>query len=71
MTNRVLIVDDDQQIMDWLHLDLQLSGFSVDCASDGLSGLQKAQQNQYDLLILDVMMPKMDGYEVCRNLRKN
>ncbi|MDD3014144.1 MAG: response regulator transcription factor [Candidatus Gastranaerophilales bacterium] len=70
MTNRVLIVDDDQQIMDWLYLDLQLSGFSVDCASDGLNGLQKARQNHYDLLILDVMMPKMDGYEVCKNIRK-
>jgi len=70
MKHKVLIIDDDQQIMDWLYLDLQLSGFSVDCATDGLSGLQKAQQNHYDILILDVMMPKMDGYEVCRNIRK-
>lgn len=70
MTPKVLIVDDDQQIMDWLQLDLQLSGFNVDCASNGLDGLLKAQQNQYDLMILDVMMPKMDGYEVCKNLRK-
>ena len=70
MTHKVLIVDDDQQIMDWLYLDLQLSGFSVDCAMDGLSGLRMAQQNHYDLLILDIMMPKMDGYEVCKNIRK-
>jgi len=70
MSNRVLIVDDDQQIMEWLQLDLQLSGFTIDCASDGLSGLQKVQKNDYDLLILDIMMPKMDGYEVCKNIRK-
>jgi DNA-binding response OmpR family regulator len=70
MVQRILIVDDDQQIREWLQLDLQLSGFSIDSAGDGLSGLHKAQQNMYDLLILDVMMPKMDGYEVCRTLRK-
>ena len=71
MVSRVLIVDDDPEIRDWLYLDLKLSGYSTDYAIDGLSGLQKAQQNRYDLIILDVMMPKMDGFEVCKNLRKS
>lgn len=71
MSNRVLLVDDEQEIRDWLCLDLKLSGFEVDFAVDGLSGLQKAQKNNYDIMILDVMMPKMDGFEVCKNLRKS
>lgn len=71
MNNRVLIVDDDTEIMDWLSTDLQMSGFSTDSATDGLSGLQKAQNGNYDIIILDVMMPKMDGFEVCKNLRKS
>src|SRR3989339_1380287 len=69
MAHSILIVDDDTEIMDWLTFDLKMSGFTIDSAYDGLSGLQKAQQNKYDLIILDVMMPKMDGFEVCKNLR--
>ena len=71
MNNRVLIVDDDTEIMDWLSMDLQMSGFCTDSATDGLSGLQKAQNGNYDIIILDVMMPNMDGFEVCKNLRKS
>lgn len=70
MLHRILIIDDDSEIMDWLTFDLKLSGFSIDSANDGLSGLQKACQNSYDLIILDIMMPKMDGFEVCKNLRQ-
>ena len=69
MKSKLLIVDDDPEIMDWLYLDLQLSGYCVDYALNGLSGLQKAQQNKYDLIILDVMMPKINGFDVCKNLR--
>lgn len=67
---RVLIVDDDSEIMDWLYLDLQLSGYVVDYATDGYTGLQKAQQEKYDCIILDVMMPKIDGFQVCSQLRQ-
>jgi DNA-binding response OmpR family regulator len=67
---RVLIVDDDPEIMDWLYLDLQLIGYTVDYATDGYSGLQKAQQEKYDCIILDVMMPKIDGFQVCNQLRQ-
>ena len=68
---RVLIVDDDPEIMDWLYLDLQLSGYTVDYATDGHLGLQKAQQEKYDCIILDVMMPRIDGFQVCSQLRQN
>jgi len=71
MNNRVLIVDDDKEIMEWLAADLQMSGFSTDSAEDGLIGLQKAQNGNYDLIILDVMMPNMDGFEACKNMRKS
>ncbi|MGD9580144.1 MAG: response regulator transcription factor [Vampirovibrionia bacterium] len=68
---KVLIVDDDPEIMDWLYLDLQLSGYTVDYATDGYTGLQKAQQEKYDCIILDVMMPRIDGFQVCSQLRQN
>ncbi len=71
MAHRVLIVDDDTEIMEWLSTDLKLSGFHTETASDGLSGLQKSQNGNYDLIILDVMMPGMDGFEVCKNLRRS
>lgn len=70
MLSRILLVDDDAEIMDWLSLDLKLNGYEIDTANDGAAGLQKALNNQYDLIILDVMMPKMNGYEVCQNIRK-
>lgn len=71
MPYRVLIIDDDPEIMEWLSTDLKLSGFHTDTAIDGASGLQKSQNGNYDLIILDVMMPKMDGFEVCKNLRNS
>ena len=71
MINKVLIVDDDPEIMEWLSTDLKLSGFYTDSACDGIEGLQKSQSGNYDVIILDVMMPKMDGFEVCKNLRKS
>ncbi|HSA06990.1 MAG TPA: response regulator transcription factor [Candidatus Gastranaerophilales bacterium] len=69
MPHRVLIIDDDPEILELISTDLKLSGFYTETASDGLCGLQKSQTGNYDLIILDVMMPKMDGFEVCKNLR--
>lgn len=71
MQYKILIVDDDPQIREWLKLDLQLSGYSTDSAINGREGLEKAITGAYDLIILDVMMPEMDGFEVCRALRSN
>ena len=66
---RLLIVDDDKQIRELLVFDIAQSGYIVDCAADGQEGLKKALENNYDLILLDVMMPKMNGYEVCQNIR--
>lgn len=68
--SRLLIVDDDREIRELLKVDLQLSGYLVDTACDGQEGLTMALKSSYDLILLDVMMPKMDGYEVCQNIRK-
>lgn len=66
---RLLIVDDDEQIRELLTFDIAQSGYVVDSATDGEEGLKKALSNNYDLILLDVMMPKMNGYEVCKNIR--
>src|SRR5438552_2886044 len=66
---KILLVEDEAKMAKLVMNDLKLEGFQVDWASDGLSGLEKAAQTAYDLVILDVMMPRMDGYGVCRALR--
>ena len=70
MQKRLLVVDDDDEIRELLEFDLSHSGYSVDTACDGMDGLNKAVTNAYDLVLLDVMMPKMNGFDVCANLRK-
>lgn len=70
MQKKLLVVDDDDEIRELLEFDLSHSGYFVDTACDGMDGLNKAVTNNYDLVLLDVMMPKMNGYDVCKNLRK-
>ena len=70
MQKRLLVVDDDDEIRELLEFDLSHSGYDVDTAYDGMEGLNKAVTNSYDLVLLDVMMPKMNGFDVCANLRK-
>src|SRR5262249_37902849 len=65
----ILVADDDAEIVDLLRLDLELMGFSIDFVSDGLAACKRAEAKRYDLIVLDVMMPKMDGFEVCKKLR--
>lgn len=67
---RILIVDDDDEIRELLEFDVAQSGYFVDVAKDGLEGLNKALNNTYDLILLDVMMPKMNGYDVCKTIRQ-
>ncbi len=67
---RILIVDDDAEIRELLEFDISSSGYYTDTASDGMEGLNKALNNKYDLILLDVMMPKMNGFEVCKNIRQ-
>ncbi len=66
---RILVADDDNEIRDLLVFDIQSSGYIVDSAQNGEIALKKALENNYDLILLDVMMPKMNGYDVCRNIR--
>lgn len=67
---RILIVDDDDEIREFLEFDVSHSGYFVDTAKDGMEGLNKALNNTYDLILLDVMMPKMNGFDVCKNIRQ-
>lgn len=67
---RILIVDDDDEIRDLLEFDISQSGYFTDTAKDGAEALQKALNNVYDLIILDVMMPKMNGFDVCAKIRE-
>ena len=66
---RILIVDDDTEIRDLLEFDISSSGYYTDTASDGMEGLNKALNNKYDLILLDVMMPKINGYKISRLLK--
>jgi len=65
----ILIIEDDQSIAELERDYLQINGFSVDIATTGPSGLKKAKTNSYDLIILDVMLPGIDGFKICRQLR--
>jgi two-component system alkaline phosphatase synthesis response regulator PhoP len=67
---KILIIEDEVSIQKLLTYDLQQAGFEVNSALDGLTGLEMAKQNDYDLILLDLMLPKLDGIEVCRRLRK-
>src|SRR5512138_3078603 len=67
---RVLVVEDDAHIRDLVVLHLQLEGLTTVAAGDGASGLRMAKQDPFDLLILDVMLPELDGVTVCRAVRR-
>ncbi len=69
MKKHILIVDDEEHLADALAHNLQFEGYSTTVANDGEEGLQLARTIQFDLVILDIMMPKLDGLEVCRRLR--
>ncbi|MEY8348799.1 response regulator transcription factor [Bacillus cereus] len=69
MSNRILVVDDEEFILTLIEFNLQQAGFEVITAMDGEVALQKAVTERPDLIILDLMLPKMDGMEVCKELR--
>lgn len=68
---RILVIEDNQAILANVLDYLQIKGYNVDCAQDGLSGLHLATTVHYDLIVLDVMLPGVDGYQVCRRLRED
>lgn len=68
---KVLIIEDDQSIAELQRDYLEISGFSVDICNDGISGLKALESGNYDLVLLDVMLPNMDGFEILRRTRDN
>jgi two-component system alkaline phosphatase synthesis response regulator PhoP len=69
MAKRILIVDDDSEIVSTLGLRFEAIGYEVIGAYDGLEALQKARNEHPDVILLDIMLPKLDGYKVCRMLK--
>ncbi len=67
---KILIIEDEESILMALTDDLALEGYEVASARDGLQGLSMAKEKGHDLVILDIMLPKMDGFEVCKQLRQ-
>ena len=70
MSRRVLVVDDEKLIVKGVRFSLEQDGMEVDCAYDGEEALEKIKSNEYDIVLLDVMLPKIDGFEVCQQVRE-
>lgn len=70
MANKILVVDDETSIVNIIAYNLKKEGYEVLTANDGEAGLEKAINSSPDLVLLDIMMPKMDGYTVCRKIRE-
>ena len=70
MAKKVLVVDDEKLIVKGIRFSLLQDGMEVDCAYDGEEALNRAKANSYDMILLDVMLPKMDGFEVCQAIRE-
>jgi DNA-binding response OmpR family regulator len=69
MSKKILVVEDDKNIVELLKHYLEKENFILTDASDGYSGLTKAKSENFDLVILDIVLPEMDGLEVCKELR--
>ena len=67
---KVLVVDDEKLIVKGIKFSLEQDGMAVDCAYDGEEALEYARNNQYDIILLDVMLPKIGGFEVCQQIRE-
>lgn len=68
--SRVLVVDDEKLIVKGIRFSLEQDGMEVDCAYDGEEAVRLAQENQYDIILLDLMLPKLSGLEVCQQVRE-
>lgn len=69
MSRKILIVDDESELVEMVKMRLEATGYKVITAYDGLEGLKKAREENPDLILLDLMLPRMDGYKVCRTLK--
>lgn len=70
MAKRVLVVDDEKLIVKGIRFSLEQEGMEVSCAYDGEEALNMAKENEYDIILLDIMLPKMNGLEVCQQIRE-
>lgn len=70
MGKRVLVVDDEKLIVKGIRFSLEQDGMEVDCAYDGEEALNMAREKNYDIILLDIMLPKMNGFEVCQQIRE-
>ncbi|HEY0262649.1 MAG TPA: response regulator transcription factor [Chitinophagales bacterium] len=69
MNTRILLVEDEENLLDAIKLNLELEGYEVETAETGTLAVKKAEEQYFNLLILDVMLPELDGYEVCQKIR--
>lgn len=69
MGKKVLVVDDEKLIVKGIRFSLEQDGMDVDCAYDGEEAVRMAQNNDYDIILLDIMLPKLTGFEVCQQIR--
>ena len=69
MGKKVLVVDDEKLIVKGIRFSLEQDGMEVDCAYDGEEALSMAKEHKYDIILLDVMLPKLTGFEVCQQIR--
>ena len=70
MAKKVLVVDEEKLIVKGIRFSLEQDGMEVTCAYDGEEALHLAQENKFDMILLDIMLPKMDGFEVCQAIRE-
>ena len=67
---KILVVDDEKTLVKGMKFNLENEGYEVECAYDGTSALELAREGRFDLILLDVMMPEMDGLEACMKIRE-
>ena len=68
---KILLIEDEENIESFVKMELEYEGYEVDVCEDGIKGLEKAIENDYNLILLDLMLPNLNGLEVCRRLRKS
>ena len=71
MTKRILVIDDEPELVKAIQIRLEQAGYETLIAYDGMEGLDKARKEKPDLILLDLMLPKMDGYKVCALLKRD
>ena len=71
MSSRILIIEDEPKIARFIELELKYEGYEVEISSDGRNGLQRAKEGEFDLILLDLMLPQMSGIEVLRRIRQS